>query len=210
MYLFFARLTRCLLRIVNGKTTYLHQDRIPEEINYVMAAPHRTYLDAAYIATALYPREIAFLAKQDLFSNRFLTWLLTKVHAIPVNRENPGTNVIRQPVRVLREGKMSVGIFPSGSRGKMEIKGGAALIAKMGKVPILPVVYDGPLTLKDIFARRPAYVNIGELIYLKEEPKLGKEEAEDIAGQVLQAFQQLTDEIMVLRNQREMIKSKQR
>ncbi len=45
-------------------------------------------------------------------------------------------------------------MFPSGTRHSQEMKGGVVLIAKMTGVPIIPAVYQGPLTLKALFSRK--------------------------------------------------------
>ncbi len=52
-------------------------------------------------------------------------------------------------------------MFPSGTRHSSELKGGVALIAKMGRVPIVPSVYQGPLTLKELFKRKKVTVRFG-------------------------------------------------
>ncbi len=52
-------------------------------------------------------------------------------------------------------------MFPSGTRHATALKGGMALIAKMAKVKIVPSVYQGPLTLKDLFKRKRVTVRFG-------------------------------------------------
>ena len=57
-----------------------------------------------------------------------------------------------------------VGIFPSGTRTaeNAPVKRGAVTIASLAKVPIVPVTYEGPSNLKDIWKYRKATITIGD------------------------------------------------
>ena len=52
-------------------------------------------------------------------------------------------------------------IFPTGSRYSADMKGGAILIAKLAKAPIVPAVYQGPGSFWSLFKRKPAIVRFG-------------------------------------------------
>ena len=79
---------------------------------------------------------------------------MKKIHAFPVDRENPGPSSIKTPIKLLKEGKI-VGIFPSGTRTSEDVplKRGAVTIAQMGKAPLVPAAYKGPSTGKALFKR---------------------------------------------------------
>jgi 1-acyl-sn-glycerol-3-phosphate acyltransferase len=112
------------------------------------------------------------MAKKQLFEKRMLGWLLKKLNAFPVDRDNPGPSVLKVPKRLLSNGEI-VGIFPSGTRTNEQIalKQGAITIAQRSEVPIIPVVYNGPNNFKELFTRRKAHLIFGEPIYLISKEK---------------------------------------
>lgn len=135
------------------------------------------------------------MAKQELFKNPILRWILVHANAFPVDRENPGPSVIKKPVKFLKEGNLSLIMFPSGTRHSNDLKGGAATIAKLSGAPIVPAVFQGPLTIKGLLSRKRVTVNFGEPIYLDKKVKLTKETLKDIEDQMQAAFDQLDAEI---------------
>lgn len=188
-------IVRFLVRILNGKTEIQNKEYIPKDTVYILAAPHRSLLDPIFISFGVYPHVFSSMAKQELFKGKFMNWLLTHMNAFPVNRENPGPSALKQPVSILKEGKTNLLIFPTGSRHSAEIKGGTSSIAKLANVPILPVVYQGPLTLKDLVKRKKATVRFGKPIYLPNEKRISREELAAYDELLGTTFRQLDQEI---------------
>jgi 1-acyl-sn-glycerol-3-phosphate acyltransferase len=188
-------IVRFLVRILNGKTEIQNREYIPQDTVYIIAAPHRSLLDPVFISFGVYPHVFSSMAKQELFKDRFMKWLLFHMKAFPVNRENPGPSALKQPVSILKEGKTSLLIFPTGSRHSAEIKGGTSSIAKLAGVPILPVVYQGPLTFKDLIKRKKATVRFGKPIYLPKDKRISREELAAYDELLGTTFRQLDQEI---------------
>ncbi|CZQ79999.1 lysophospholipid acyltransferase family protein [Trichococcus ilyis] len=188
-------IVRFLVRILNGKTEIQNREYIPQDTVYIIAAPHRSLLDPVFISFGVYPHVFSSMAKQELFKGRFMKWLLFHMKAFPVNRENPGPSALKQPVSILKEGKTSLLIFPTGSRHSAEIKGGTSSIAKLAGVPILPVVYQGPLTFKDLIKRKKATVRFGKPIYLPKDKRISREELAAYDELLGTTFRQLDQEI---------------
>lgn len=188
-------IVRFLVRILNGKTEIQNKEYIPKDTVYILAAPHRSLLDPIFISFGVYPHVFSSMAKQELFKGKFMNWLLTHMNAFPVNRENPGPSALKQPVSILKEGKTNLLIFPTGSRHSAEIKGGTSSIAKLANVPILPVVYQGPLTLKDLVKRKKATVRFGKPIYLPKEKRISRDELAAYDELLGTTFRQLDQEI---------------
>ncbi|GEO65870.1 lysophospholipid acyltransferase family protein [Levilactobacillus spicheri] len=193
-YSFLRGLIRILVFIINGRATYLHRDDLPDG-PYILVGPHRTWFDPVYFALGASPRKFSFMAKEELFQNPILRWILVHANAFPVNRDHPGPSVIKTPVRILRQGDLSLIIFPSGSRHSSELKGGAAVIAKMAKVPLIPTVYQGPLTFKRLFSRQPITVAYGQPITIDRKLKLDEAGQAQVEAQMQAAFDQLDQEI---------------
>lgn len=193
-YSFLRGLIRVLLAIINGHATYLHREELPDG-PYILVGPHRTWFDPIYFALGASPRKFSFMAKEELFQNPILRWILRHANAFPVNRDHPGPSVIKTPVRLLRNGKLSLIIFPSGSRHSAELKGGAALIAKMAKVPLIPTVYQGPLTFKALFSRKPVTIAYGEPINVDRKLKLDEAGQAQVEAAMQAAFDKLDQQI---------------
>ncbi|MCF7523717.1 1-acyl-sn-glycerol-3-phosphate acyltransferase [Levilactobacillus brevis] len=193
-YRFLRGVVCTILYLVNGRARYVNQDNLPEG-PYVLVGPHRTWFDPVYFAMAAYPRKFSFMAKEELFQNPIFRWLLKHVNGFPVNRDHPGPSAIKTPVRILRQGDLSLIMFPSGSRHSNELKGGAAVIAKMAGVPLVPAVYQGPLTFKQLFTRKPVTIAFGKPIEIDRKLKLNEEGQAQIEQQMQGAFDQLDREI---------------
>ncbi|SFH67354.1 lysophospholipid acyltransferase family protein [Pisciglobus halotolerans] len=188
-------IVRFLLFLLNGNHHYQNREKLPKDQNYIIVAPHRTWIDPVYLALAAQPRQFSFMAKKELFENPFLSWLIRHLNAFPVDRENPGPSAIKKPVKILKDGKLSLIIFPTGTRHSSELKGGAATIAKLSGVPIIPAVYQGPLTVKDLLKRKRVSVRFGDPLYVERKTKLNKENLTKIDHQIQSAFDQLDQEI---------------
>lgn len=192
---FIRGVARVILWVINGRSDYQQREKLPSEGNYILVGPHRTWFDPIYFALAASPKEFSFMAKEELFKNPILRWILKKANAFPVNRDNPGPSVIKTPVKSLKNTDLSLIMFPSGTRHSDDLKGGAALIAKMAKVPIVPVVYQGPLTFGGLFKRKKVSVRIGDPIDISDIPKMNQEGFAEVEKRMNQAFAQLDQEI---------------
>ncbi len=112
----------------------------------VLVAPHVSYIDAIMMFLAARPKQwVRLMGKSDLFTcaGGFLGWFVARVGAFPVTRDTADTTAIKRAARMLKNGEL-VGLFPEGTRrgkGNVEssLHGGAALIARMGKAPLIPV-----------------------------------------------------------------------
>ncbi|WEG73205.1 lysophospholipid acyltransferase family protein [Vagococcus intermedius] len=189
------QIVRLLLWLVNGRASYEQKEKLPTETNYILVGPHRTWWDPLYFALAASPKEFSFMAKEELFKNPILRFILKKAHAFPVKRDNPGPSVIKTPVKSLKNSDLSLIMFPSGTRHSEELKGGAALIAKMAKVPIVPAVYQGPVTLGGLFKRQKVTVRFGDPIDISDVTKMNQVGIEEVERRMTSAFKQLDQEV---------------
>ncbi|WP_027108512.1 lysophospholipid acyltransferase family protein [Lacticigenium naphthae] len=193
-YTFLKELVRFILLIINGKPEVKNKAILPQDDNYILAAPHKSWLDPIYIAIAASPKKFSFMAKEELFKNPIMKWILTHMNAFSVSRKNPGPSAIKIPVKILKETNLGLIIFPSGSRHSEDLKGGTLTIAKLSGKPIIPVVYSGPLTFKDLFTRKKTYVVFGEPIHVERKIKLNKETISEYSEQLQNAFDSLNKE----------------
>ncbi len=195
MFYSFARIVvRILVFLINGNAHYENKEQLPKGA-YILVGPHRTWFDPIYFALAASPMKFSFMAKEELFKNPIIRFILVHANAFPVNRAHPGPSAIKRPVKILRQGKLSLIMFPSGTRHSKELKGGALIIAKMSDVPLVPTVYQGPLSFKQLFSRKRITVRFGEPIYVSKKTKTDKAGIAKIDDQMQTAFNQLDQEI---------------
>ena len=122
------------------------------------------------------------------------SWLDPVMMAIAVYPQPLVLMAIKYPVQQIKENQKALVIFPTGTRYSNEMKGGAVMIARLAKAPIVPMVYQGPLTFKDIIKRKKMHVRIGDPIYIADQ-KLTKEEIANYDQVLIQKFDELDKEI---------------
>jgi 1-acyl-sn-glycerol-3-phosphate acyltransferase len=116
---------------------YRHLELVPMTGPAIIAPNHITNIDPFGVAQPL-PRRVHFMAKQELFGNAVLRYYMLSGNAFPVERGKMDLTAIKTALRVLQNGQLLV-IFPQGTRGGVEAKGGASFLALKAKVPVIPV-----------------------------------------------------------------------
>ncbi|MGC6769928.1 lysophospholipid acyltransferase family protein [Enterococcus sp. LJL128] len=194
-FTFMRGVVRVVLFILNGRTHLVGKDRLPENQNYILVAPHRTWWEPLHLAVAGSPKKFSFMAKKELFKNPILSFILKHANAFPVDREKPGPSAIKTPIKTLKDTELSLIMFPSGTRHSSELKGGVALIAKLAKVPIVPSVYQGPLKFKDLLKRKRVTVAFGDPIDISDIKKMDKDGIAEVERRMNEAFAALDQEV---------------
>ena len=115
-------------------------ENIPKNEPLIFVGNHRTYLDPPLmVATA--KRDMRFLAKEELYQNKFLAFLGWVFEAIPVKRDEKDVSAIKESLKSLKNG-MSIALFPEGTRNGLEkgqkAKDGVAFFAIRSGAKVLP------------------------------------------------------------------------
>ena len=173
-YKFIRPIARFIVWLLNGHLHVYNKQALPKG-TYILVAPHRTWWEPVLFALAASPTEFMFMAKKELFKNPILRFILKHSHAFPVDRKNPGPSAIKIPVKGLKKENYSLIIFPSGTRHSSELKSGAFIIAKMSGRPLVPVIYQGPLTFKGLLKRQALNIRFGEPIEIPRSQKVNSE-----------------------------------
>ena len=115
----------------------------------IFIANHRSMWDPLILALVS-PRNIHFMAKKELFENRFMNRVMTWLGAFPVSRGESDLSAMRTSLKLLADGE-ALGIFPEGHRyvdGEMhEFGNGLALIALRSGAPVVPAYIQGSYRL---------------------------------------------------------------
>jgi 1-acyl-sn-glycerol-3-phosphate acyltransferase len=183
-------LARLLLHLLFGYRTE-GAERVPEKGPVILAANHLSILDPIAIGAGI-KRPVSFLARADLFRLPVLSWLLPRLHAIPVERGTGDLSAIKGAIRALERG-MAFGIFPEGTRsrsGRLQpFKTGVAAIAFRTGSPVVPVAVVGsekawPVGRKLFRLRRPIRVVYGDPIPVPRKTKVSHQELESLTREI--------------------------
>ena len=111
----------------------------------IIACNHTGWADSLWMAYAVYPRQLRYLSKEELFGSPLTKWVLQQGGSIPIDRADPSPSSIKTAVNALQNGEIIL-IFPSGTRKteKAAFKRGAAAMALLARVPLVPAFYEGP------------------------------------------------------------------
>ena len=139
----FYRFARFLLKIV-FKIRYklvVHGNTKLPETPLIICANHINLWDPILLAI-IFERPIRFMAKKELFDNKFLGFLLNKFGAFPVDRDNVNIKTIKDAIKLVKNNEV-LGIFPEGTRVKSvseeNMKTGVAMIASRAGADVIPV-----------------------------------------------------------------------
>lgn len=192
MYKLAANIVKVFLMMNGSKAKVYGQENLPAEGGYVIACTHNGYVDILNLGVSIYPREIHFMAKKQLFDMKGLGWLIKRLNAFPVDRENPGPSVIKIPRQLIKQGKV-VGIFPSGTRSSenTDLKAGAITIAQLAKAQIVPAAYIGPRNIQGVLKRQKGYLIYGKPFSVES----GKEAREESMQHLEQELNRLTSQL---------------
>jgi len=173
MYRFVSGLLNFILRKICKSLEVQRKEHIPQLHRYVVTCTHESYNEVIMLGMAIYPNQIHYMAKKELFYNKWFGRFLSSLNAFPVDRDNPGPSTLKKPIKLLKENK-TVGIFPTGHRMKYDegapMKRGAVTIALMEQAPILPAAYVGPKEIKGLVTGK-SIIRFGEPIETKNLPK---------------------------------------
>jgi glycerol-3-phosphate dehydrogenase (NAD(P)+) len=139
----------------------LGREHIPDG-GVVLAANHRSFLDPFAIGYCL-PRPVYFVAKQELFRNPILGWLLNSMGAFPIRRGGSDEESMETALQLLDRGDAVV-IFPEGTRIRAGSLGrpkrGVGRIALQSGAPVVPVAITGSERARTGWLIRPVKVHV--------------------------------------------------
>ncbi len=164
-------------------------ENIPEG-GIIICSNHLSLNDPVLLGVGI-KRHITYIAKKELFKNKFFGLILKNLTAIPIDRSTSDMSAFKTVVSRLKEGA-AVGIFAQGTRVKeldtKQAKAGVALFAYKAGVPIVPVCITASYKL---FSE--AYINIGKPISLEEYAgvKLKTDQLSDITEKVMEEISAL-------------------
>ena len=87
MYKFCANAIKCILSLRGGVKVY-NKENLPSDKGFVIACTHAGWVDVLTLGVGILPHQIHYMAKKSCF-RKSGSDVLKKIHAFPVDRENP-------------------------------------------------------------------------------------------------------------------------
>ncbi|WP_125588672.1 lysophospholipid acyltransferase family protein [Companilactobacillus jidongensis] len=193
-YKFIRVIARGIVFLLNGRFEINGKENIPDK-PFIIVAPHRNWWEPIFFALVIAPKEATFMAKIELFKNPILRYILVHAHAFPVDRKHPGPSVIKTPVKALKKKGQVLIMFPSGTRYSEDLKGGAALIAKLSKAPLVPFVYQGPLKFSGLLRHQKITIGVGPEIDFDFKAKLDETQTKQVNDDMELAWNEIDKKI---------------
>lgn len=168
-------------------------ENIPLEGGALLAINHTSYLDFALggiPADMRGRRLVRFMAKDSIFRHSIAGPLMRGMKHIPVDRD-AGSQAFRDAVNVLRAGEL-VGVFPEATMSRSldikELKSGSIRMAKVAKVPVIPMIIFGghrilSYGVKDFSRGKQICMTVG--VPLEFDPNLDPDQANELLSQTL-------------------------
>ena len=135
---------------------FINNNSIPHEGAYIIASNHMSFSDPVLLGLGQ-RRRLFFMAKQELFKNKFFAGLIRALGAFPVERGAGDGKAIKTGEDLIKEGNVMT-IFIEGGRTKtgkfMRPRSGCALVAQQMQVPVIPACITITGNPKHRFAKR--------------------------------------------------------
>lgn len=192
---------KTMFRVLDMKIDIEGAEHIPTTGGAVLASNHVSYLDFIFCGLAAQParRLVRFMAKKSVFDHRVSGPLMRGMHHIPVDRR-AGTAAFAKAVTALRGGEV-VGVFPEATISESftvkGLKSGAARLAQMAQVPLIPMAVWGPHRLwtkgrkKELTKRHvPVLIKVGAPIEISALPS-----ADDVTQVLRKHLSELLDAV---------------
>ncbi|MES0490421.1 MAG: lysophospholipid acyltransferase family protein [Leptospirales bacterium] len=162
----------------------------------MIACNHMSNLDVV-VCEGYIPSYFLFLSKKEVFNVPIVGQLMRKLGHISIDRSRPkkAAMSLKKAIEIVKEGNQIL-IYPEGSRNPnpremLPLKPGALLVARQGKVPIVPVILYGtskilPVDKKFYFFPHKIIMNILPPIYPGDELHPATAETVKVEDEILE------------------------
>lgn len=135
---------------------------IPENTRMMFVCNHQHDFDPVIILSAFPDEYLAFIGKKKIFTTMpFISRAMYRLRSLPIDRENDreAAKTIINAIKLIKEDKASIAIFPEGYTSKTDellpFRNGAFKIAVKANVPIMVCAINNTKALpKNIFRRK--------------------------------------------------------
>ncbi len=149
----------------------------------ILVSNHQSNIDPIIIWNRVFRRKFKYMAKESLFKNKFVGFLIKSVGAYPVNRNSTDLSAIKKTLAYLKDDK-AICLFPEGTRlhsdEQSQLKQGTVIFALKTGAPIVP----------SYFSRKPGLFKFTKYTVGKEfdlAKEIGYNKGDKITDEVISA-----------------------
>ena len=176
-YFILYKLVQFILRVIFDllyRVEKIDLYKVPRNGKLIICSNHISYLDPVVIG-AYIPRCVYFMAKKELYNNKFLSSLVTFLNTFPIERQAFNRKAFSISFEILKDENVLC-LFPEGTRSTDGVlrggKKGIGFIAAASNTPILPVAISGTNKIiqkpyRRIFFPRVKLI-VGDIIDIKD------------------------------------------
>ena len=161
-------------------------DDIPKDTRALFVCNHIHDFDPIIMLDVFKDYDIGFIGKKEIFKNMSLVGdIMHKLYCLPIDRENnrEAAKTIINAIKILKEDKASIGVFPEGYTNRTEeillpFRNGAFKIACKAQVPIVVCTVKGTKEIPKRMFRKKTVVNfcVADVIYPEQFESLNTQE----------------------------------
>jgi len=138
------------------------REHVPASGPVIFVSNHRSFIDP-FILGLCSRRPVYYVAKQELFTNKFLGWFLSSLGAFPVRRGEADAEMVETAKAILKRGD-PVLIFPEGTRVRpgalgQPHRGVGRLVLETGAT-VVPVAMIGTEAIRKGIRIRPHKIRV--------------------------------------------------
>lgn len=178
---------------------------IPRKGRMIFVCNHQTNFDAVIIAAKIVKRRFYYMAKSEMFKNKFAGGFFKALGLYPVNREKNDIQAVKKTLTLLKKEK-AICIFPEGTRRDADevadAKNGVALFALKTKSPIVPACFvnkPGFFKINKLLIGKP--FNLSEMEEFKDKPA-NKENLVKATEIITERINSLKEEYLAKKNKK--------
>lgn len=199
LYRFVKPIAVALMRIA-FRLEVRGREHVPATGPLLIVSNHVSLLDPPLVGGAA-PRELYFLAKEELFRIPLLGRFIRGLNARPVKRDGSDSRALKSALKLLAEDRALL-LFPEGTRGvagRLSAgKPGAGMLAVMSGAPVVPAYVSGSARAlpRGRVLPRPGRVRVtfGPALHFKAVGnERRKEQYREATDEMMRAIAQLMD-----------------
>ncbi|MDD5194189.1 MAG: lysophospholipid acyltransferase family protein [Candidatus Omnitrophica bacterium] len=168
---------------VKGKKVF------PRSGPFIVACNHISNLDPIVLGCAC-PRQLYYLAKEELFENKLFGLLLRNINVLPLKRGKSDIRIMRAALSILKTSPLA--LFPQGTRGANfdNFKAGVGFLYRKAKTPVIAAKISGT---ENILPKGAKFLKKGRITIIFDEVRNIKNEdtSEEVAQKVIEKIKSL-------------------
>ena len=171
-------------------------ENIPEEGGFILASNHLSFSDPVLLGLCS-KRRLFFMAKIELFENKFFSAVIRALGAFPVDRGSGDGKAIKTGIDIIEEGNPMT-IFLEGGRSKtgelMRPRSGCALLAQQTGFPVVPCCIT-KRNFNRMFSK--TIIHFGEPISFEElgfKAECGRRELRNATNKIMDEIKRMREE----------------